>query len=91
VQTAECTGSGQQSWYRAPDKSIQVLGACLDSTGDTAQLRSCAGTPAQLWETQGDALASSGRCLDSVEGAVRVAACSRAGSQSWTVPGPASP
>jgi len=92
VQTAECTGSGLQSWYRAPDKSIQALGACLDSTGDTAQLRSCAGTPAQLWETQGDTLASSGRCLDSVGGgAVRMAACSRAGTQSWTVPRPASP
>src|SRR5262249_37062431 len=92
VQTAECTGSGQQSWYHAPDKSIQVLGACLDASGHTAQLRICTGTPAQVWETHGDTLASSGRCLDSAGGgAVHVVACTRAGTQSWTVPMPANP
>jgi beta-glucosidase len=92
VQTADCTGSGQQTWHHAPDGSMQVLGACLDSTGDSPALRTCTGIPAQLWDVKGDTLTSSGRCLDSAGGpTVRMAACTSTPTQAWTGPGSPSP
>jgi hypothetical protein len=101
IQPLTCNGGAAQSWTRAADGSLKVLGKCMDVTGaGTAngmkvQLYTCNGTGSQRWQpgTSGTLVnPQSGRCLDatgpsSADGTrLQIWDCAASANQKWTLP-----
>jgi len=101
VDLASCTGGSNQSWTRAQDGSIRVLGRCLAASGKYVLLYVCNGSIADQWRagTDGSLVDSRyGNCLTGPSGAVAngtrlsLVACAPSTTevtQHWT--GPAGP
>jgi len=101
IDLASCTGGSNQSWTRAQDGSIRVLGRCLAASGKYVLLYVCNGSIADQWRagTDGSLVDSRyGNCLNGPSGAVAngtrlsLVACAPSTTevtQHWT--GPAGP
>jgi hypothetical protein len=100
IQLATCAPVDKQRWNAPGDRTVRVLGQCLDvmfsaeGNGTPVNLYSCNGTDAQEWEIRGDGTwrnPQSNRCLSTAGGGqsagtrLNIFDCTGAASQRWTL------
>ena len=101
VDIWSCNGSSAQAWSVQPDRTLRIMGLCLDATaggttnGTTVGLWTCTGGTNQQWTSAaGGALVGvqSGLCVDvagasNADGArVLLWGCHGGTNQQWTLP-----
>lgn len=93
VQTAGCSGAGNQRWTSATDGTLRVSDRCARVSGDaTVRIGGCDDEPVAQWRAgPGGSLVNpgTGRCLTdpgSPGATVTVTDCTGAAGQRWTLP-----